>query len=250
MFLFCLSGSAGIAIAVLETAAGYFFSFGLPVLIGTVTILFAAAIVSWVVLKGKNQIRDPERSVRHQGTAFAAWFAAHNLAWALAASFSTWGLLKLFGFKSWVMVFSAGALACTCYVLIGTFLIRKGEMLGLCWQSTIPDGLGNFWARAGATMILRERYEYVAEQDQNQPTPTLWSISRIFNRSETGGADRAIDLLEPRRDFLSTQSKKEWRHRFKVLLVLFWVTAALAALPGILGFASPHWDRVPERTWT
>jgi hypothetical protein len=245
VFLFCLSSSAGIAITLLETAAAFFYSFGLPVLIGTVTILFAAVIVSWFILKGKGQIRDPERWVRHQGTAFAAWFAAHNLVWAFAASLSTWGLLKLFGFKPWVILFSAGALACTCFALMGTFLIRKGEMLGLCWQSAIPDGLGNFWAHAGATMILRERYEYAAQYDQSRPIPTLWSISRIFNRSRTGGADRAIDLLEPRREFLSFKLKKEGLHRFKVLLVLFCVTAALAALPGILGLASPHWDRVP-----
>jgi hypothetical protein len=245
VFLFCFSIILGITLALLEAAKVFFFSIGILFLVGLAAALFAIVTISWLVLKRKRHIRNPEQSVRHQGTAFSIWFAVHNLFWAFIGSFFIWGVFKLFGFKPWVMIFSAGALACTCFALIGTFLVRQREMLGLCWQSSIPDGLANFWARAGATMILRERYEYAVQHDQKQHTPLLWSISRIFNRSKTGGADRGIDLLEPRPTFLAKKLKKEWLHRFKVLLVLFWVTAALAALSGVL-FASHHWDRVPE----
>jgi MFS family permease len=245
VFLFCFSIILGIAIALFEAATVFFFSIGILFLAGLAAALFAAVTISWLTLKRKSHIRNPEQSVRHQGTAFGVWFAVHNLSWAFAGSFFIWGVFKLFGFKPWVMIFSAGALACTCFALIGTFLIRQREMLGLCWQSSIPDGLGNFWARAGATMILKERYEYAAEHDQKQHTPLLWSISRIFNRSKAGGADRGIDLIESPPGFLAKKLKKEWLHRFKVLLVLFLVTAALAALSGVL-FASHHWDRVPD----
>jgi len=242
--LFCLSIILGMAMALIEAVTAFFFSTGILFLMGIVTALFAAVTISWLVLKRKSHIRNPEQSVRHQGTAFGIWFALHNLSWAFIGSLFIWGVFKLFGFKPWVMIFNAAALACTCFALIGIFLIRKREMLGLCWQSTIPDGLANFWDRAAATMILRERYEYAAEQDQKQHTPLLWSISRIFNRSKAGGADRGIDLIEPRPAFLAKKSKKEWLHRLKVLLVLFCVTAALAAISGVL-FASHHWDRVP-----
>jgi hypothetical protein len=245
VFLFCFSIILGIAVALFEAAKVFFFSIGVLFLVGLAAALFVTVAILWLTLKRKSHIRNPEQSVRHQGTAFGIWFAVHNFSWAFTGSIFIWGVFKLFGFKPWVMIFSAGALACTCFALIGTFLIRQREMLGLCWQSAIPDGLANFWARAGATMILRERYEYAVENDQKQHTPLLWSISRIFNRSKAGGADRGIDLLEPRPTFLAKKLKKEWLHRFKVLLVLFCVTAALAALSGIL-FASHHWDRVPD----
>ena len=243
--LFCFSIILGMAMALIETVTAFFFSTGILFLVGIVTALFAVVTASWLVLKRKSHIRNPEQSARHQGTAFGIWFALHNLSWAFIGSLLIWGMFKLFGFKPWVMIFSAAVLACTCFALIGTFLIRQRKMLGLCWQSAIPDGLANFWARAAATMILRERYEYAAEHDQKQHTPLLWSISRIFNRSKAGGADRGIDLLESRPTFLAEKLKKEWLHRFKVLLVLFWITAALAALSGVL-FASHHWDRVPN----
>lgn len=246
VFLFCLSIMAGIALALLETVTAFFFSTGILIFGGVVTALFAGSAVSWLVLKRKSHIRNPEQSIRHQGTAFGAWFAVHNLFWAFGGCLFIWGIFKLYGFRWWVMVFSAGALACSCFALTGIFLIRQWNMLGLCWQSSIPDGLGNFWARAGAALILRERYEYAAKQDQRQHTPLLWSISRIFNRANAGGANRGIDLLESRRGFLSKKLKKEWWSRLKILLVLFWVTAALAVLPGILGYAGHHWDRVPD----
>jgi hypothetical protein len=245
VFLFCLSIILGMAMALIETVTAFFFSTGILFLVGIVTALLAAVTISWLVLKRKTHIRNPEKSVRHQGTAFGIWFAVHNLTWAFIGSLFLWGMIKLFGYKPWVMIFNAAALACTCFALIGIFIIRQRKMLGLCWQSAIPAGLDNFWARAAATMILRERYEYAAEHDQKQPTPLLWSISRVFNRSKSGGADRGIDLLEPRPTFLAEKFKKECMHRFKVLLVLFWATALLAALPWMLGFASHHWDRVP-----
>jgi len=246
LFLFCCSIIVGLIFAIPDATALFFFSTGALVLLITVSILFAAAVALWLKLGEKIHTRKPDRSILNQGTAFGVWFAGHNLSWALAGSLFTWVLLTLFGPVLWVMIFSAGALACTCFALTGIFIAGKRKMLGLCWQSPVPDGLPDFWSRAGAAVILRERYEYAAKHDQQKHMPVLWSISRVFDRAPTGGADRKVELMQAGSGFLSAKLKKEWLHRFKVLFVLFWVTAALAALPNLLGLTSHNWNQVPD----
>ncbi|NIM17892.1 MAG: hypothetical protein GTO45_10255 [Candidatus Aminicenantes bacterium] len=246
LFLFGFSIIVGLMAAFPDVLGTYFFFSGALFILITVAVLFAAAAAVWLALTRKRHIREPKQSILYQGKAFLVWFISHNLFWALVGSISIWGLLMLFGPYPWVIIFSAGALACTCFALIGVFIIKykKRQMLGLCWQSPIPDGLPNFWDRAAAAMILRERYEYAAEHDQKQPTPVLWSISRVFDRSINHGVERKVDLMD--RGFPTKKLKSEGKHRIKVLLVLFLVTAALAALPGLLGLTPPPWDRVPD----
>jgi hypothetical protein len=246
LFLFCFSIIVGLAAAFPGILGVSFFPYGSLVLLIAAAVLFAAAAAAWLALRRKRHTREPKQSLLYQGTTFGIWFISHNLFWALMGSVLIWGLFTLFGFNPWVLIFSAGALACTCFALTGIFFIRfkKRSMLGLCWQSPIPDGLANFWDHAAATMILRDRYEYAAEYDQEQPTPVLWSISRVFDRSENKSAERRVDLME--RDSPKKKLKSEGMHRLKVLPVLFLVTAVLAVLPGLLGLTPPPWDRVPE----
>lgn len=246
LFLFCCSITAGILITIPGAVALFFFAAGATVLLITVSVLFATAVVLWLTLGRKIHSRKADRSIINQGTAFGVWFAGHNLAWALAGSLSIWGLVSLFGPVYWVMIFSAAALACIFFALFGILIARGRRMLGLCWQSPVPDGLADFWSRAGAAVILRERYEYAAENDQRKHTPVLWSIARVFDRTAAGGAHRKVELMNASPGFLSAKLKKEWLHRFKVLFILFWLTAALAALPGLLGITSHNWNQVPD----
>jgi len=246
IFLFFLSILTGSTVAVFEPAAVFFFSKGIYLLAGILSLLFIIAVTGWLIFKKPAGSRDPLLSLQRQGTAFLAWFAAHNLFWAVTAVYISLGLSLFFGFRLWIVVLSTGTISCTFFALTGALLFHRRQMLGLCWQSNVPDGLKNFWAKAGAGLILWERYEIAAEKDQQQPTPVLWSISRIFNREKSGGADRALDLLVPRRNFISRQFKKERHHRLLVLAVLFSITVILSALPGLLGLTPHHWDRVPD----
>lgn len=242
--IFIISALSGLLIAVPGKISLYFYLYGSFILLLLVTLLLTAVFTYWLILKKKKRIRDPELQIRHQGISFAAWFAAHNLFWAFAATMSTWLLLIIFGPRGWVMIFSAGAWACLLFVFAGIFISRSYKMLGLCWQSTVPDGLDNFWQRTGSAIILYLRYENAVLLDQKQRTPLLWSISRIYDRKTSGGALRGVDLMNP--SLPAQKMKSESIHRLKALAVLFTVTIVLAALPGILGLTTQSWASVPD----
>lgn len=222
----------------------YLYPWGIMGLLLLAVSLLTVSLISWRRLKLKRHTRDPRQSVLYQGAAFTAWFSGLNLFWTLLAGCCTLGLLIVFGPRSWVLVLCAGALTCAVFSLLGLLRMKKRQMMGLCWQSPVPFNLENLLDRTAATMILNERFEFAADHDQKQSTPLLWSLSRIFDRRETGGVFRKLDLMG--RDFPKRKMKQEWWQRLKIMLLLFLSTSVLAALPGLLGLTSTPWDKVPD----
>jgi hypothetical protein len=223
--------------------APFFLSNGALFLCAGMLVSFFVVALLWLPVKRKKRRLKPEDSIQYQGRAFRLWFAGHHLSWASGSSLFIVILLVLFGPVFEVMALSAGALACTCFAVMGLFIGTKTRTLGLCWQSPVPRGVGNWWDYVGATMILRERYEYAVRHDQKRAEPVLWSISRILELASTGGAMRAIDLM----DSAYPTKKTEWFHRFKVLVPLFLVTVLLAILlPKLPGLAPPTPGQVPD----
>jgi len=226
-----------------STLAPFFLSNGALFLCAGMLVSFAVVILLWLPVKRKKRRLKPEDSIRYQGRAFRLWFAGHHLSWAFGSSLFIVILLVLFGPVFEVMALSAGALACAWFAIIGLLIGKKTKTLGLCWQSPIPQGVGNWWDYVGATMILRERYEHAVQHDQKRAEPVLWSISRILELASSGGANRTIDLM----DSPYPNKKTEWFHRFKVLVPLFLVTVLLAILvPKIPGLAPPNPGQVPD----
>jgi hypothetical protein len=194
---------------------------------------FASVVVPGLLLKQERHRLKPEESVLLQGRLFRLWFTGHNLLWAFGFSLITVILLLLFGPTFEVMAVAAGALACIIFSVAG-FLIGTGtRTLGLCWQSTVPRGVGNWWDYVGTAIILRERYEHAVQHDQNRDEPVLWGISRVLELASNGGANRAKDLMASP----ATTIRREWFHRFKVLIPVFIVTVLLVfilrELPGL-----------------
>lgn len=242
--LFICSALSGISILLFQTLTTLYFSSGaLVLLIGTTVFLFTT-ILSWYYLKRKANrgFRQPVQMLQNQSSAFRIWFTGLNLLWVLIFFFLSWGFIRFFGPQTWVIYFNAGALACGLYGLTGILITRHPHMLALCWKSPVPDGLNNFWDDAGATIILRDRYETAAQMDQKKSTPLLWSISRIFDRSNPGGADRSINLIDKNR---RQRFKIESIHRFKVLSMLFVFTVLLTSIPHLLGLFPGNWNHVP-----
>lgn len=202
-------------------------------LCGGILGAFAAVVVPGLLLKQERHRLKPEDSVLLQGRLFRLWFTGHNLLWAFGFSLITVILLLLFGPTFEVMAVAAGALACIIFSVAG-FLIGTGtRTLGLCWQSPVPRGVGNWWDYVGTAIILRERYEHAVLHDQNRDEPVLWGISRVLELASNGGANRAKDLMASP----ATTIKSEWFHRFKVLIPVFFVTVLLVfilrELPGL-----------------
>jgi hypothetical protein len=223
--------------------APFFLSNGALFLCAGMLISFAVVTLLWLPVKRKKRRLKPEDSIQYQGRAFRLWFAGLHLSWASGSSLFIVILLVLFGPVFEVMALSAGALACTCFAVMGLLIGTKTRTLGLCWQSPVPRGVGNWWDYVGATMILRERYEYAVQHDQKRAEPVLWSISRILELASTGGAMRTIDLM----DSAYPTKKTEWLHRFKVLVPLFLVTVLLAILlPKLPGLTPPTPGQVPD----
>lgn len=232
MILFCCSILIGLIGAGFAAAAPVYFSRGALVFWGVVLVLFTTILIWWLK-SWQKKYEKAERWLRHQSLAFQLWFTGHNLFWALCGSFFIVALMMVFGPGLWVLLIVSGTLACIFLATVGVFLVKQQKMLGLCWRSSIPDGLRNFWGRTAAIMILGKRYDYAVEADKEQHTPVLWSISRIFSRAKTGGAERPIDLMG--KDFPKEKLKKEWFHRLKTLGILFGITIALALLIHMLG---------------
>ncbi len=223
--------------------APFFLSNGALFLCAGMLVSFAVVLLLWFPVKRKKRRLKPEDSIQYQGRAFWLWFAGHHLSWAFGSSLFIVILLVLFGPVFEVMALSAGALACAWFAIIGLLIGKKTRTLGLCWQSPIPQGVGNWWDYVGATMILRERYEHAVQHDQKRTEPVLWGISRILELASNGGANRTIDLM----DSAYPSKKTEWFHRFKVLVPLFLVTVLLAILlPKIPGLTPPTPGQVPD----
>jgi hypothetical protein len=223
--------------------APFFLSNGALFLCAGMLVSFVVVLLLWFPVKRKKRRLKPEDSIQYQGRAFRLWFAGHHLSWAFGSSLFIVILLVLFGPVFEVMALGAGALACTCFAVIGLLIGTKTRTLGLCWQSPVPQGVGNWWDYVGATMILRERYEYAVQHDQKRTEPVLWGISRILELASNGGANRTIDLM----DSAYPTKKTEWFHRLKVLVPLFLVTVLLAILlPKIPGLTPPTPGQVPD----
>ncbi|MCP5101923.1 MAG: hypothetical protein GY950_01025, partial [bacterium] len=193
-------------------------------------------LLLWLLGKGKKhrlKLSAPVDSVLLQGRLFRLWFTGHNLSWAFGFSLLAVSLPLFFGPVFEVMAAAAGALACTCFSLLGLLAGTGSRTLGLCWQSSIPREGTGWWDYVGAVVILRERFEQALQQDQKRPEPVLWSISRVLERASGGGADRTVDLtVSP-----AVSNRAEWFHRFKVFVPIFFVTVVLAfllrELPGL-----------------
>lgn len=243
--VFIVTSIAGGLLAVSPAVGGTFlYPWGIAGLLAVAMLLFIFNLISWQRLKKKQHTRDPKRSVLYQGAAFTAWFSGLNLSWTLLSGICALGLLLAFGPRTWVLALIAGTLACAMFSLLGLLRIKRRQMMGLCWQSPVPFNLTDWLDRTAATMILPQRFEYAADHDQKQPTPVLWSISRIFDRGETGGTHRKLDLMD--RNLPKKKMKMEWWQRTKIMALLFLATSILAALPGLLGLTSTPWDRVPD----
>lgn len=211
-------------------------------LCGWMFAAFTFAVVPGLLLKKKRHRLKPEDSVLLQGRLFRLWFTGHNLLWAFGFSLITVILLLLFGPAFEVMAVAAGALACIVFSAAG-FLIGTGtRTLGLCWQSPVPRGVGNWWDYVGTTIILKERYEHAVRHDQNRDEPVLWGISRVLELAAGGGANRTQDLMASP----ATTMRKEWLHRFKVLIPVFIVTVLLVfILRELPGLTPPDLHRSP-----
>ena len=244
IFLFVLSATVGLLAALPGAIALFFYTTGAWILLLLVTLLFMSTLVLWQTSQKKQGPREPERLARHQGYLFNLWFASHNLFWAFTASFAIWGLFRVFGPRGWVMICGAGAFACTGFAIFGTFISGKKKMLGLCWSSSIPDGIKTFWDHTGATFILHCRYQQAVQRDQKQTYPLIWAISRVYDRTASGGAQRGVELWHP--GLPRQMFKKEWQHRAKVLASLFGVTVALAVLTVLFGLTAQQWNQVPK----
>lgn len=197
-----------------------------------VLALVVFAVVMWLRMRLCHMERrantPPDRLVRRHGLRFLGWFIGHNLLWATGSSLCIAALLGTFQSRPWAVAVSAGLFACTACALAGAlsavlFLFaRRFETLGLCWRSAVPNGVSNFGARASATMILRDRFEYAKERD-----PKLFRlIVVILDLARAGGADQTVSLLER----VSNALKKESANRFFVLTPLFIVVCILALL--------------------
>lgn len=223
--------------------APFFLSNGALFLCAGILVSFVVVLLLWAPVERKKRRLRPEDSIRYQGRAFRLWFAGHHLSWAFGSSLFIVILLVLFGPVFEVMALGAGALACTCFAVMGLLIGTKTRTLGLCWQSPVPRGVDNWWDYVGTTMILRERYEHAVQHDQKRTEPILWSISRILELASHGGANRTVDLM----DSAYPTKKREWLHRFKVLVPLFLVTVLLAVLlPKLPGLTPPTPGQVPD----
>jgi hypothetical protein len=242
--LFCISLLLGSAIVVFSDLTYLFYTKGIVIITAAIAFIFIFLLILWQVMIRKSRFREPEKQVRHHGNTFRVWFATHNLFWAFIATLFIFGLFKLFGPRGWVMALSAGALACIVFVFIGAVTMGKQNMLGLCWQSDIPGGLKDFWSQLGASIILRHRYLYAVKEDQNRKPPLLWSIFRIFDRKDYGGANRGVELMPP--GISSKKNKMEYRVRLKGLGILFAATVIFSSLPGLLGLTQNSWNHVPD----
>ncbi|MCP4111356.1 MAG: hypothetical protein GY749_38475 [Desulfobacteraceae bacterium] len=181
----------------------------------------------------------PECQVRYHGLSFLLWFISHNLFWAAGTCLSAAFLLKIFGPRTWVAAYCAGALACSFYTVSGILFARKTETLGLCWQSTVPDGISWLLPRFGATIVLNDRYRHAVEHD-NQSEFLLREITSLLDLARTGSAERPVNIQKSE----STSLKRETINRFKVLGVLF-VMVVLLFVPIAGTFGLPDTEIPP-----
>ena len=143
---------------------------------GSLALALVAAVGCWgfLVLARRHQRArdfDGPAVVRHQGRAFAAFFALHNLLWAggllLLAAFVLGGLGSLW-FSRWMV----GVLVGLAWVaLLGLARPVPLALLGLCWR-VLPrsPGLDRRRVLAGAPLrriwSLRGRFEEACARDR------------------------------------------------------------------------------------
>lgn len=184
----------------------------------------------------------PATLVRGQGARFLAWFAGQGWGWLALVGFVTPGLLLFFGPQRWVLATGAGLLAGALAAGIGSlvatvsWLGRRYQELGICWPSQTPDGIANFWERAGVAFWLRRRFETAVVLDLAQPDSKFRRLVAVLDLARIGETGRPVNLGAPWGEVV----RREVRNRAAVLAVLFAVTAAIVfALPPSLWLAPP-----------
>ena len=207
-----------------------------------------AAFFATKVLRGdlaSGRLRnDPAGAAIGHGLRFLIWFAGHNLLWGAAAGLIVVALLLLFGTTRSVMVVAAGLMACLICALLGCllamWLIANGiyQALGVCWPSSVPDGMENALDRAAATIFLPWRFLAVRERDLAQRNGALLlDVMAVLDWRKGGQSPRLVDLQDaPAADF-----RKEVLNR-AVLFTALSVTTIVAAtlvLPGNLVVQAP-----------
>jgi hypothetical protein len=200
-------------------------------------VIFAVAMLMRMYLHRVERRPStlPDSLIRCHGLRFLVWFAGHSLFWVTSGSLCVVALPGVFKSHAWGIAVSAGLFACTVYALASVLstlplLFDKQPetlgLLGLCWVSSVPNGISNLCARASATMLLRERFEYAKKRDLKQRVSILRLMISILEMARVGKADRTVGLQEK----VFTALKKEIVNRFFVLVSVFTFVCVLALL--------------------
>jgi len=208
---------------------------------GLLALLLTASIFLVRSLKRRALASEPAQSVKYQGVAFFCWFARYNLFLSLLGCVAILLSLSLWGPGLVGLVVSSGASACALFCLTGLLAPISFETLGLCWRTPLDGDMS-----PGASVILRNRYQYAARYDLGLPMPALPGLTRILDRAAHGGADRGLNLisqqvLHPTHEFLA---------RFKSLSLLFLVAALAAFLMLVLGAFQFSSQNNPEQAFS
>jgi len=227
-FLMLLAICSGLTGALYAAGQPVTFDFWARLLLAVVVVIFSGLMVVLLVLyRARPQTRyslAAERLVVRDGVSFLAWFALNNLGWVLAFGTATFLMLALFGPTVWVAVLTSGCCACMVFALIGTWIPSPLKTLGLCWKSSVPEGIPGFFNRADATLVLRQRYTHSVTLDAEHGV--LGEIARTLDLARAGGADQAPDLWAS--GFASF--KRELVSRLRFFSVLFCITTVAAIL--------------------